>query len=216
MPMTAEDRQFITQKIALVGLGVFVLISTLAGAFLLGGSLNAIRTLFIRVPAAAGDTPLVLVGASLKFVAKDASYPWIQDSATTYHMSPNYAVKTIVIKSKSTSDEGDTTTDQLRADVSNAASWEVDEFITQPNGDLQVASITSLGYQINLTATGNLCPGGNTISYGQSPGCVDPIKFSKVTLKVTSQNGATATWGTINCVDSDNSAGTCKIAFRGH
>lgn len=216
--MTAEEKQFITQRIALVGLGVLVLGSTLVGAFFLGGSVKAIRTLFLKVtPAATGDTPLVLVGASLNFIARDATYPWLQDSATTYHMSPNYPVKTIVIKAKSDDPEGDPTTDRLRADVSNAASWEVDEFITQPDGSAaKVASITSMGYQINLAATGTLCPGGSTISYGRNPGCVDAITFNSVSLTVTTQGGATVTWGTIKCVDSNNTPGKCKIVFRGH
>src|SRR5258708_6312908 len=115
MTMTPEDKKFTTQRIALVGLAVFVLGGSLVGAFLLGNSAKAIRGLFSdinNVLSDSGDTPVVLVGGSLKFIAGASSFPWMQDSPTTFHVSPNYAVKTIAIKAKGV--DGDPTTDLLR------------------------------------------------------------------------------------------------------
>lgn len=219
MMMTPEDKKFVTQRFFLWG-SFFVLASSLVAAFLLGGSVGAIRSLFVKTAGASGDTPVVLIGGSLKFQARDTSYPWKMDTPTTYHVSPNYPVQSIVIKAKqvgTSGDDDDPTTDQLRANVSNATSWEVDEFITQQGApDLQVASLTSLGYEINLTAlNGYLCSGGTTISYGQQPGCVDQVVVSKVTLTVTEGDGPQQ-WGSINCVDSNNNPGKCRIVFRGH
>lgn len=231
MAMTREERN----RLALVG----------AGAVVLGGLLGlALRGLFSKSApspasphptAAPVDTPIVLVGGSLTFTTAASGYQWWQDGSAGFHVSPSYAIKSIVVKTNQSGDgDGTAGSDKLRVDVSNAniTSWEVDEFISPPAGsppntaDTKVASITwptdpTYGaYAIHLTGlSGYLCYSAGTptvIPYGQSSGCSDPpgtIVFSTVSVMV---NGQTQPTATLNCLDSSDPKGQCRIVFRGH
>jgi hypothetical protein len=226
MTFTAEDRSFITRALVLTGLGIIVVL----------GGLMLVRT--GRPPAerplVSGDTPVVLVGGTLAFKA-DSSYPWTLVSGT-YQATPNYAIKAIVVKQDLT--DGDSGADKLKVDISNAASWEVDEYISGAVGapDVEVASITGVAstpstpspiYLKLSTGGGYLCPGTTPITliaYSIAP-CPPPpappppppvpdgITFSKVSITVNGQPQPTAT---LACYDTSDPKGKCRIVFRGH
>jgi hypothetical protein len=230
MPMTEEDKNFISKKvsIAAVGLAVAILVGPFVAALIAGHYLRiegrALIDALNRVTTVHGSgTPVVLVGDSLRFKAGDPSYGWQStDSALKYFVKPSYTVQTIVIKSKpdgSASDDTNQATDKLRIDVSNAAvtSWQVDEYIAASEN--QVASIlwdtSADDTKINLTASsGYLCPNGRTLNYGTSSGCTDSLAFSKIVVSVGLNGGARQPWGSINCVDLNGNQGICRIVFR--
>jgi hypothetical protein len=225
MTFTTEDRSFITRTVALTGIGTVVVL----------GGLGLILATTARQPKAekllaAGDTPVVLVGGTLTFNAGDNTYPWTPVSGPPFQMTPNYAIKAIVVKQDKSS-SGDNGADKLRVDVSNAASWEVDEYISVAGADERVASITGVATPPNTASpiylnlvTGYLCPGSapiTVITYGIAAGCPappaapapDPIKFSKVSITVNGQPQPTAT---LACYDASDPQGQCRIVFRGH
>jgi hypothetical protein len=225
MTMTTEERSFVTTAIFSVAVGLSFLGTGL------GVGIAYLEKKATAQFANSGDTPVVLVGGTLTFKAGDKTYPWVPDTQyTTFHVSPTYAVATIVIKARAGSDpndnpvgdDSDSTTDLFRIDVFNSTSWEIDEFISDGT---KVATITPQGNSIYLTRNGPgyLCPDPNgnlkKISYSQTPSCPGtPVSFSKISFTVTDTiNGAlqTVASGTLNCIDSTGSPGTCRIAFRG-
>ena len=235
MTLTTEDRSFFTRALVLTGVGIVVAL----GALMLARSGPPH---FIENPALpSGDTPVVLIGGSLTFKAGDSSYPWAPISGTTtYQATPNYAIKTIVVKQDTgAGGDGGAASDKLRVDVSNATSWEVDEYISPAGGspagtpDVEVASISGVSSAPNAVSPiylkpvrGFLCPaptGATTISaikYGLTSGCPesqapapDLISFSKVSITVNGQPQPTAT---LACLGTSDPQGKCRIVFRGH
>jgi hypothetical protein len=229
MAITEDDKKFITSKLilALAGFFVAILASALIGAYVLSRALapKEVKTPGPVLGIAAGlDTPVVLVGGSLTFNA-DSSYPWTLVSGNTYQVAPNYAIKAIVVNTDLAGG-----TDKLKVDISNASSWEVDEYIAG-TPEVEVASITGVASNPSAPSpiylklvSGYLCPGPapiTAISYGIASGCPapppaptpDPIKFSKVTITV---NGQPLPSATLACYDSSDPQGTCRIVFRGH
>lgn len=221
--MIEEERKLVTSSLFAVGLGVAVL----------GGGVVLLYAGAKGGPNS-GDTPVVLVGASITFKAESG---WTQDSTTQdYFASPDNAVSAIAIKSKPAADTGDDpdptdnqpSSDLFRVNVMNGTSWEIDEYATNPNisagTPFEVASITSAaaGNNINLhkvDETGYFCQDkkGNRISFGRKPDCSDAeqFTFSNVSFKVTATaTNLTEASGTLNCVDLNNHPGQCKIAFR--
>jgi hypothetical protein len=223
MTFTTEDRSFITRAVALTG---FVTVLVLGGLILARtGQPKAEKP---ALPS--GDTPVVLIGGTLTFNAGDSTYPWTPVSGPPFQMTPNYAIKAIVVKQDKNS-SGDGGSDKLRVDVSSAASWEVDEYISVAGVDVKAASITGVATPPNTPSpiylnlvTGYLCPGSapiTVITYGNAAGCPappaapapDPIKFSKVSITVNGQPLPTAT---LACYDASDPQGQCRIVFRGH
>jgi hypothetical protein len=223
MTLMAEDRSFIIRALALTGAGIVVAL----GALMLARSG---RTPVVEVPLVSGDTPVVLVGGSLTFNAGDSTYPWAPVSGTTYQTTPKYPILKIVVKQDTGTDDSSAGSDKLRVDVSNATSWEVDEYISPAKAgdpDVQVTSITGVETNsgtaspiyLNLVK-GYLCPGATkaitAITFGLMSGCTDPpntIKFSKVSITINNQPQPTAT---LACYDSSDPQGQCRIVFRGH
>jgi hypothetical protein len=244
MAMTDDDKKFITSRLVLVwgGISIAALVAGLVGASLLGRNLansfaDRINTLYRRTVAPGLDTPVVLVGGSLTFRARDTGLLWVQDSnnpSAAFHVSPQYAVVSIVVKKGDNPggdgpdpDDSTASSDKIRVTIPDGASWEVDEFIPGASGqpDQQVASIKPdpvTSYQIDLTAvTGQyLCPSGNmkSIAYSPTSSCpapADGVTFSSISVKVTI-GGQIQTWGTIKCLDATGDAlGKCRIVFRG-
>jgi hypothetical protein len=247
MALDAADKSFLTRRLILTWIGVSLLslLVTSIVAYELSDSIKTLgktlgKAIFGVTAAHSGDTPVVLVGGSLLFRARDAGLLWVEDTPQkAYHLNPQYDVASIVVKKKPNkggddpdTDDSTASSDKLRVDVSNAASWEVDEFIPGAAGkpDVRVASITpdsKTSYQIDLTATqGYLCPvpaEPNTkhLTYsanpcpapGQEPS--DAVTFSSIQVIVT-VGGQTQTWGTLNCVDANSDkTGQCRIVFRG-
>jgi hypothetical protein len=161
----------------------------------------------------------------------------VQDSdnpKAAFHVSPQYAVVSIVVKKgknpggdSSDPDDSTASSDKIRVTIPDGASWEVDEFIPGAPGkpDVQVASIkpdATTSYQIDLTAVPGqyLCPAGNmkSIAYsstGSCPAPADGVIFSSISVMVTI-GGQTQTWGTLNCLDANGDGlGKCRVVFRG-
>jgi hypothetical protein len=241
MVFDEADKSFLTKRLILAWTGVFLLalLVTSVVAYEFAEPLRKMsQKLFGTTAAHSGDTPVVLVGGSLVFRARDTGLQWSQVSTSpaTFKVMPQYDVQSIVVKKKKAAggddpdpDDSTAATDKLRVDVSNASSWKVDEYISPPSGsapgtsDILVASITpdpNVSYQINLTAqtqTGFWCLSGNnkSVTYSLNQGCPDTVTFSKITISVT-VGGQTVPWGTLNCVDANNDAlGKCRIVFRG-
>jgi hypothetical protein len=193
------------------------------------------RTPVVEVPLVSGDTPVVLVGGSLIFKAPNKGYDWQELTAgQDYFVTPSYAISTIVIKSKAADDPGDgqvdddssPASDQLRANVSNATSWQIDEFTTDSDAT-PVVSVTFDGSQMHViqkSQSGILCPiSKKRLFYSPTQPCPaspptpttppTPPIFSKVSLTITAF-GQKQTWGTINCIDVNNVQGKCRIVFR--
>jgi hypothetical protein len=174
MTLATDDKRFITQKIALVGLGVSLLSSSIVGVFVVRSLVTAIKELFAHSFADSGDTPVVLVGGSMTFKAGayKAGQSWMQDD-TGYHVSPSYQISTIVLKTSAPPDNNDSTnsgdanpgTDKLRVDVSASNSWEIDEFSVAGGNTNPVVKIfpqqngpvTEI-HLVLLDNTGKLCP----------------------------------------------------------
>jgi hypothetical protein len=175
-----------------------------------------------------GDSPVVLVGGSLIFRAH--LNPWQPVSATEYYVSPGSSVKTIVVKAKpaqdsetggNTGDDNDATTDEIRVDVSQATTWQIDEYAGS-------AVVTTLSLNadgtIHLVQTGSvyLCPTDgkpkNKIEFTQDAGCKNPVTFTQVGISATypAQQGQpkTITLGNLACVDENLNQGNCRIVLR--
>ena len=152
----------ISSLIALVAVGLLfvarplsnVIINFLGG----GGSKNV-----------AGDTPVVIIGGSMKFKDEDqtdAAVFWVPVTANqVYSLTPTYPITTIAVKVKSAPDSGDSykddqklATDLIRIDITQDASWEIDEYTRA--GPVAKLTGTNNGNQINLalTGAGSLCP----------------------------------------------------------
>ncbi len=228
MTLSATERSFATTAIVSVAVGVGVL-----GAGVAVWESRSVN----RQAANSGDTPVILVGGTLTFKAGDTNYAWQTDSATEYHVSPNYAVTSIALKSKAPADpppsgyDGDPTSDLIRLDVSSATSWQIDEYVI-PTGQPEITSVkvASLAPKDNTTEihlkvldlkdpAGFLCPvPGNPakITYGQTQLCPDAknFTFSRVNITV-SANGQTQESGSLTCLGLNPTKGTCRIIFRG-
>jgi hypothetical protein len=219
MAMTAEERSFVTTAI----------VSVAGGLAVLGVGFEVLERKAAPVPfAISGDTPVVLVGGSMTFKAGDQSYAWQKDSDTEYHISPDYAVMSIAVKAKSTKEDSDdpvasdseAASDVVRLGV-NGATWEIDEFTSA--SDKAVVSLTQRGNAIYLDlldTNGSLCFAGTKmkrVKYSPTKTCpaTNTYIFSQVSLMVRA-NGQMQASGTLNCIDGNNTGGTCRIVFRGH
>jgi hypothetical protein len=229
MTFAVEDRSFITRALAITGLITGLGVVVALGWLILARTSPPPR---LEKPTLnSGDTPVVLVGGSLTIKAGDTSYPWTLVSGMTYQTTPNYPVKTIVLKTVASgnSDDG---SDKLKIDVSNASSWEIDEYIQGTDSDVKAASITGVETAPNSASpiylqptSGYLCPVQSaapitSLKYSLTSGCPDPvppapdpIKFSKVSITINNQPFPT---GTLACYDSSDPKGTCRIVLRGH
>lgn len=141
----------------------------------------------------------------------------------------------------STADDQDRTTDVIRVDLSDTPAWEIDEFSQASPTSNPVVSITPDGNYIavkvidypNATppVTGFLCPipkktntTPNRLKYTTNPDCSDDsptdanAKLAGVSLMVTTKDVTgkpqVQTFGSLSCLDTAASPGTCKLAFR--
>ena len=174
-----------------------------------------------RGPFRPGDTPVVLVGGSLRFKAGRAAAgnAWQQVTQyKDYHYPANYKVKFIVVKISpdphGDGPDGDDTnaaTDKLRVDISNASSWQVDAYIatsTDPVASLKLAA----DGMIHLTGNGNLCPFGTPIKriFYSTDCSSEAVKFSQINITVNNNPA-----GTLSCLDGmGDPLGQCKIVLR--
>lgn len=173
-----------------------------------------------------GDSPVVLVGGSLIFRAH--INPWLPVSATEYSVSPGSSVKTIVVKAKpakdtenggNTGDDNDATTDEIRVDVSQATTWQIDEYV---GGAVVTTLSLNADGTIHLvqTGSGSLCPTDgkqkNKIEF-KDAGCKTPASFAQVSISATypaQQGPQTITLGNLACVDENLNQGNCRIVLR--
>jgi hypothetical protein len=244
MTLSLEDLKLVTKRFALVGGGFFVL----------GGVGLFVGFKFLESKIATtghgGDTPVVLVGGSMTFKADAYQTPqaWLTYTANKeYYVSPNYQISTIVLKAvvgpdNDTTGSGDanSSTDKIRVDVSNADTWEIDEY-TVASGNTPVVkiapkqngSITEIHLYL-LDAGGMLCPVNQNnvrIRYSPTTSCpapppsagttppVAPI-FSQVSIRLNNDlasDGVTPQpTATLNCIDSTGDpTGKCKIVLKG-
>lgn len=253
MSMTEqEERSFLTQRVILVGLSILAVAGLLFGAFFAGGSRTGIRLLFSRAAAnSAGglDTPVVLVGGSLSFKAGSQKgtlqwtpVPGCSTPCTEYFLDPGYPVSTIALKNSSDDDPNDPNDppaapdnnpakDKIRVDISNASTWEIDEYTSVNSVDTQVALIkpsaagtTEIHVKFLAGAPGGLClTRSKRIMYSPTGACpasgpvTDAVTFSKVTLQIDNGSNVTTSSGSLSCVDDSSkpTLGHCRIVFRG-
>jgi hypothetical protein len=177
-----------------------------------------------------GDTPVVLIGGSLRFKAGStiANDAWQQKVLNQDYWYPAYRLAVIALKQKTASigddpdvDDVDTTTDTTRIPISNS-NWRADLF-TVASGNKPVAHLagTRANLQIHIIlddTKGNLCPVGKPIikkvTYVPSRDCNDDsLKFSKINVTV---NGVATTPASLNCPATPTGDHHCKIVFRAH
>lgn len=228
--LQAQDKSFITGTLVLVAVATAVVSAGLLYA--------GIRSLVTKPGPPSGDTPVVLIGDSIKFKSGSKNVLWQEVTPyKQYSVSMQNPVTSIAIKQKAgadtddpSSDDSDPKTDRIRVGVSGASSWEVDEF-SDASG-VAVAKITSDAKNLSLNlynpAVGSLCPVANGFkrliyssiatpaapSLGQAcPNVPIPVTFSKISLTVTT-NGSTQSFSPFDCIDDNNSKGICRIVFR--
>ncbi len=177
-----------------------------------------------------GDTPVVLIGGSLRFKGgmATANDSWQQVVLNKdYYYPASYPVGVIVLKQKAKSkgdgpdpDDANPGTDRTPVPISNP-SWRADLFtVASPNTPVAhlMASPGSLQIHIVLDdANGYLCPVGTPIkkvTYNPTKNCTThAVSFSKVNITV---NGVAATPGSLTCQDSAGTNYHCKIVLRAH
>ncbi len=227
MTLSTEERSFVTTAIISVALGV--------------GVLGAAVAIFVNKAASAGtgDTPVILVGGSLSFKAgsQKGTLSWTPvpatctSACTEYFLDPGYSVSTIALKDSSVDDGTDAPVpadnnpakDKIRADISNASTWEIDEYATfNSSAEAQVASITPNATQIHVkvVAPAALClKTPKRLVFSPTGVCPAPdgVAFTRVALQIDNGPGTTVASGSLSCVDdsADDNPNKCRIAFRG-
>ena len=213
-----QDKRFTTATLVLVGLGFL----------LIGGVVTAVfEKPDIVGPKGPSDTPVILVGDSMKFKTGVVGSPWAQVGKTpfvSYSVGAALQPSLIVVRTNT----GATDSDVLKVDVPTAA-WEVDEFVA--GNPTAVASITPYpsgsttptGLAANVVPgnTGVLCPSNSytQLDYypsntGSGSNCSGtPVSFSQISILVL-VNGVMQTVGTLDCEDASHTQYLCKIQFR--
>jgi hypothetical protein len=232
MSLDTQDQAFITKSFLLVTLGSLVVVGGLMLAFSnyeVGKHVDKVDKHLVKVdehlqdvhPYARGDTPVVLIGDSLKF--KQQATPWNRGgSSGQFYVNLDTPVTLIVLKSKGTdaTDDGKPGTDAFRVDVSNNPNWEVDEYAASG----LVASITPTANNTlvlqSVGTQGTLCFDPTTITYITNTDCTHPVPgyFDHVSVTIKELiNGELqpVLTGTIACIDQkNNQKGKCRIVFR--
>jgi hypothetical protein len=231
--MTPDEKQVVSRALIGLGIGLGVL-----------GALTAVGVRFLpkykAAVAPSGDTPVVLVGGSLTFKAGDKGLVWVEDIPNTkYHVIPSSTIVSIALKATAgddptddpVGDDGDSTTDLIRTQVTGSTQWEIDEYVAvaPSNVPFKAASLMPKGNSISLSLVGSgwLCPNGTLkkITYSPTKSCPnpapspDPVTFSSASLAVTEVVGGaapTVETGSLMCLDTDNPSRKCRIVFRGH
>jgi hypothetical protein len=207
MALESQQKKYSFSQVVSFGIGIAV-----GTAILIGGIHWAIEAF------AKNDTPVVLVGDSMKFKAGVSGKPWAE---VTQHVSYNITASQptlIVVKENSGSDS-----DVLKVDIPSTG-WEVDEFVA--NNSTPVASITpyptasptGLAAILKNVQVGALCPTTSQPPYTEIDYYSDhcggtAAQFSQISVLVT-LGGTRQTVGTLNCLDASGSKYTCKILFR--
>jgi hypothetical protein len=174
-----------------------------------------------------GDTPVVLVGGSLRFKAGRAAAndAWQQVVLNQeYYYPATYQVKVIVLKNSSDGD-GDgpdpddkkRKTDRTRVPITNP-NWRADLYTLAAANTPVAHLVPQANYQIHLVLddqSGSLCPVGTPIqrvTYSPSKDCNNQsVSFSKINITV---NGVPATPPSLPCQDAAGTNNSCKIVLR--
>jgi hypothetical protein len=181
-----------------------------------------------------GDTPVVLVGGSLRFkagstTANDAWQQVVQNQ--DYYYPATYKVRAIVLKKSldagtdgPDSDDTNSHTDKTKVKISKTDSWRVDLFTrASPNTAVAHLEPQANGIHIILDAmSGALCPFGSPIvrvTYSTTRPCpADPndpaygVTFSQIQITVNSHPPPPPP--PIICQADGATVGQCKIVFR--
>lgn len=215
MAKLMEERRMTVRRLGLVGAACLVMGGLAAGC----KSSAPIPAPFVGK----GDTPVVLVGGSLTAKAPIKAWQPATMGLKEYFVSPGDPVQTIVVKATSTQDTGDgsvggdkSAPDTIKVDVSQAQSWEIDEFTT---GNVQVASLILNGDgNIHFARSNNftLCPNNSfhRIAVTQDAQCNHLVPFSQVTISVIYAGHPSQTIGTLTCIDQNFNPGTCRIVLK--
>jgi hypothetical protein len=184
-------------------------------------------------PFRPGDTPVVLVGGSLRFKAGRgaAGDAWQQVTQYKEYFYPaSYQVKVIVLKNKPISngdnpdpDDSDQTTDKTAVPISDPTAWRIDLFTSaSPSNPVAHLVPQANGKEIHIILddpNGSLCPKGNPIkrvNYESSGNCTNKKpKFSQIKITVNGQPPPSPLPSTLTCQDAmGDPQGKCKFVLR--
>jgi hypothetical protein len=249
MTLEADEKRFITLRNALWVIGILVVVGLAAGVFLFNRADKAIdaesdqlkvqsselKLIEKQVIIAAQDTPVVLLGGSLKLMqaSSSATKTWTPlGTGNGYSTSGTGPISTIVIMNNSNG--AGTDTDRLRVSIPDSTTWSVDLYTQKPFPNKAKVTISPdasnmsvIDMVLDNPQVGILCPDpttspGNptTVYYNDSGKCPNPAAadaqtvFTSMTVTVNSQ-----VVGTLNCFDAvvtpgSVSANHCKVVFR--
>jgi hypothetical protein len=246
MTLEADERRFITLRNALWVVGILVVVGLVTGAYLFYHADNSIQALSSEVSKlktqvekslvlASQDTPVVLLGGSLKLMqaSSGTTKTWTPlGTGNGYSTSGTGPISTIVIMNNSNG--AGTDTDRLRVSIPDNTTWSVDLYTQKPfpnKAKVTISSDASNANAIDMVLdnpqVGILCPdpttspaSPTTVYYNDSGKCPNPAAadtqtvFTNMTVTVNSQ-----VVGSLNCFDAVVTPGSvssnhCKIAFR--
>ena len=180
---------------------------------------NSIVAAQVVRPLALGDTPVVLIGGSVKLEEHSRTgQNWLPVTPlTTYGAPAGDPILTIVVKNNPGDGDGDALTDRLRIPVPVGASWEIDLATDEVHGTaVKIQPDSTTPTNIDATAiTGALCfdSGNKRLNYshsvcsgGNSPGT---DTFTNIIVKINN-----VPIGTFNCVNSAGAPNLCKIVLK--
>jgi hypothetical protein len=244
MTIEVDEKRFLTLRNALWAIGIVVVVGLVAGAILLNHSNSAIsalsseidglktevKSLIVLRPV---DTPVVLIGGSLKLMPTKTWTPLPPGSGNGYSTAGTAPIATIVIMNNSDGAGTDPTTDRLRVSIPDNTTWSVDLFTQKPFPNKAKVTIrpetdmSVIDMVLDNPQVGILCPDPTTnppaptmVYYNDSGKCPNPpasdgqTSFTSMTVTV----GANVV-GTLNCFDAVVTPGSvgpnhCKVVFR--
>jgi len=248
MTIETDEKRFLTLRNALWVIGTLVVVGLAAGAFLFYRADNAIdaesdqlkiqssqlKQIEKQVIFAAQDTPVVLLGGSLKLMqaSTSATKTWTPlGTGIGYSTAGTGPISTIVIKNNS---GGSDETDRLQVSIPDNTSWSVDLFTQKPFPNKAKVTISPEANMSTIDMVldnngqiGILCPdpttspaNPTTVYYNDSGKCPSPAAsdaqtvFTSMTVTVDS-----IVVGSLNCFDAVVTPGSvspnhCKIVFR--